>query len=241
MEQVKLVIKAFRAMDDIDSCQRYIEGHQKVLRIYGIAMITSAKAVWLDDPDTYVILVESENADKVYGGARIQVARGAFQLPIEDALTKFDNNIHALVRDQIPAGTGELCGLWNSREVAGLGIGSIYLSRVGVTIAMQLQLTTLFALCAPATVKNAARVGFVVDERLGDNGTFYYPKEGLVATAVVNNDVQILSTADPEEKERIFELRSFPVQKKNEIGPKEKLLEVDYNLLLKNVEPVKNF
>lgn len=234
MEHVKLVIKAFRAMDDIESCQRYIEGHQKVLRIYGIAMITSAKAVWLDDPNTYVILVEDENSEKVFGGARIQVAAGVFPLPIEDALTKFDNKIHGFVKELIPTGTGELCGLWNSREVAGLGIGSIYLSRVGVTIAMQLKLNTLFALCAPATVKNAARVGFVLDERLGDKGTFYYPKEGLVATAVINNDIQILSTADPEERERIFELRSFPVQKKMETGPKERQLEVDYNLLLKN-------
>ena len=197
-------------------------------------MITSAKAVWLDDPNTYVIIVESENSEKTFGGARIQVAEGMFPLPIEDALTKFDNNVHKFVKELIPTGTGELCGLWNSREVAGLGIGSIYLSRVGVTVAMQLKLNTLFALCAPATVKNAARVGFVLDERLGDKGTFYYPKEGLVATAVINNDIQVLSTADTEERERIFELRSFPVQKKMEIGPKERKLEVDYYLLLKN-------
>ena len=235
MEHVKLVIKAFRAVDDIAACQRYIEGHQKVLRIYGIAMITSAKAIWLDDPDTYVILVESENSEKTYGGARIQVASGVFPLPVEDALTKFDSNIHGFVKDLIPGGTGELCGLWNSREVAGYGIGSIYLSRVGVTIAMQLGLNTLFALCAPVTVKNAMRVGFVVDERLGDNGTFYYPKEGLVATSVINNDVQVLATADPEERERIFELRSFPVQKKMELGPKENEMEIDYNLLLANL------
>ena len=79
------------------------------------------------------------------------------------------------------------------------------------------------------------RVGFIVDERLGDKGTFYYPKEGLVATAVINNDIQVLATADPEERERIFELRSFPVQKKMEIGPKERELEVDYNLLMSNL------
>ncbi len=219
-------------MDDIESCQKYVDGHSKVLRIYGIAMITSAKVKWFDDPDTYVILVESENGDKIFGGARIQVAKGQFPLPIEDALTNFDKNIHPFVKELIPEGTGELCGLWNSREVAGLGIGSIYLSRIGVAIARQLKLKTLFALCAPATVKNSNRVGYLVDERLGDNGTFYYPKEGLVATAVLLSDVQELSTADPDERTKIFELCENPIQQTTELSPREKELLLDYNLML---------
>jgi hypothetical protein len=227
---MKLTIRAFRAIDDIETCQRYVEGHSKVLRIYGITMITSAKAVWYEDPDTYVILVASENTEKIYGGARIQVAGNKFPLPIQDALTKFDPSIHQLVKECAPQGTGELCGLWNSREVAGLGIGSIYLSRIGVALSTQLKLNTLFALCAPATVKNAQRVGFLTDERLGNKGTFYYPKEGLVATAVFLGDVPTLKTADPEERERIFELRDAPVQKKTEFSPRGQELELDYHI-----------
>jgi hypothetical protein len=232
LEQIKLVIKAFKAVDDLDACQMYVEGHSKVLKIYGIAMITSAKAVWFSDPDTYVILVESENGDKIYGGARIQVAGGKYPLPIEDALTKFDPNIHGFVKAHAPEGTGELCGLWNSREVAGLGIGSIYLGRVGVALAMRLGLTTLYALCAPATVKNCLRVGFLVDERLGDKGTFFYPKEGLVATAVLLNDVQALSTAEFEERDKIFDLKETPVQQKTEQSPRTAMLEIDYRLVV---------
>ncbi len=234
MDQIKLVIKAFRAVDDLETCQMYVEGHSKVLKIYGIAMITSAKAVWFNDPDTYVILVESEDGEKIYGGARIQVAKGKFPLPIEDALTKFDPNIHGFVKNHSADGTGELCGLWNSREVAGLGIGSIYLTRVGVAIASQLKLQTLYALCAPATVKNSNRVGFLVDERLGDKGTFFYPKEGLVATSVLLSDVAELSMADPDERDKIFELRENPVQQKIEISPRGDGLEVNYNLIIKS-------
>jgi hypothetical protein len=214
---------------------RYVEGHSKVLRIYGITMITSAKVMWFDDPDTYVILVESEDGDKLYGGARIQVAGGTYPLPIEDALTKFDPQVHTLVRELAPAGTGELCGLWNSREVAGLGIGSIYLGRVGVALAMQLKLNSLYALCAPATVKNCLRVGFLVEDRLGDKGTFYYPKEGLVATAVLLHDVPELSTADMDEREKIMDLRRIPVQQKMEKSPRGGDLEVDYHLTIKNL------
>jgi hypothetical protein len=235
LEQIKLVIKAFRAVDDKESCQRYVEGHTKVLRIYGIAMITSAKVMWFDDPDTYVILVESEDGEKTFGGARIQIAGGQFPLPIEDALSKFDPNVKTFVSELIPGRTGELCGLWNSREVAGFGIGSIYLGRVGVALAMQLKLNTLYALCAPATVKNTMRVGFTVDERLGNKGTFYYPKEGLIATAVLLNDVSELSTADADERSKIFDLKTSPIQLKNETGPRGTPLEIDYTLTIKNV------
>jgi hypothetical protein len=226
------VIRVFRAKDDRLSCERYVDGHTKVLKIFGITMITSAKIAWFDDPDTYVIMVESENGEKVFGGARIQIAGGLYPLPIEDALCKFDPAITQLVKNDVPAGTGELCGLWNSREVAGLGIGSIYLSRVGVAVAQQLGLKSLFALCAPATVKNAMRVGFLVDDRLGDEGTFYYPKEGLVATAVFLRDVDELSTADAAEKLKIKELRAKPVQLVTEMSPRDHELEIDYRLRL---------
>lgn len=206
-----------------------------MLKIFGISMITSAKVRWFEDPDTYVIMVESEDSEKTYGGARIQVAGGKYPLPIEDALSKFDPKIHRLVSDLAPDGTGELCGLWNSREVAGLGVGSIYLSRVGVAISDQINLKTLFALCAPATVRNAMRVGFLVDERLGDSGTFYYPKEGLIATSVFLKDVHLVSTADPIEREKIFALRQKPIQHAIEISPRENELEIDYNLILTNL------
>ncbi len=235
MEPIKLVIRVFRAQDDLVACQKYVEGHSKVLRIYGISMITSAKVKWFEDPDTYVIMVESENGEKTFGGARVQVAKGNFPLPIEDALTKFDNNIHKYVEELIPGGVGELCGLWNSREVAGLGVGSIYLGRVGVALAIQLKLTSLYALCAPATVSNCMRVGFLVDERLGNEGAFYYPKEGLIATSVFLHDVQQLSTADPDERVKIFELINSPIQHKNEISPRQKEIEIDYNLSIQNI------
>jgi len=232
MENPKLRIKVFRAVDNVDLCQKYVDGHVRVLAIYGIAMITSAKVHWFEDPDTYVILVESQDGEKLFGGARVQVAKGRYELPLENALKKFDPSVLDLVKENTPMGTGELCGLWNSREVAGLGIGSIYLGRVGVALAMRLRLNTLFALCAPATVKNCMRVGFLVEDRLGDKGGFFYPKEGLVATAVTLHDVQSLTHAETEEREKIFDLCDNPVQEKEDLSPRGKILEIDYNLLL---------
>ena len=206
-------IRVFRAIDDIESCQKYVEGHKRVLRVYGITMITSAKTEWFYNSNTYVIIAESETGEKVYGGARIQIANNTFPLPIETAVQELDTSIHELViRLSKNGGTGELCGLWNSREVAGYGLGSIYLGRVGVAVASMLNLNSLFALCAPATVKNCLRVGFKIETSLGNEGLFYYPKDDLLATAVLLNDVEQLSSADPLERECIFDLKLNPRQ-----------------------------
>jgi len=90
-------------------------------------------------------------------------------------------------------------------------------------------------LCAPATVRNCLNVGFLIESRLGDDGTFYYPKEDLVATAVLLNDIDTLSSADPSERAKIFELRQNPELKKIEEGPRDKILDIDFNLVIPNL------
>jgi len=232
MDHIKLVIRAFRAVNDPDACHRYVDGHMKVLRIFGITMITSANKDWISDPYTYVIMVESEDGEKVYGGARIQLAGGPQPLPIETAVEELQPDIHRIVQEYAMEGTGELCGLWNSREVAGLGIGSMYLIRAAVTLTEQLRMTTLFALCAPSTVKSSMRVGYEIASFMGNNGTFYYPKEDLVATAVVIPDTRTLENADPAEREIIMGLRQQPVQFKIDEGPRGQVLEINYKLLI---------
>lgn len=222
-------IRIFRAIDSLESCQKYVEGHMRVLKVYGITMITSANIEWFVDPNTYVIIAESEDETKVYGGARIQIAGGKLPLPIETAVSEMDTSIHNLVSTLSEDGTGELCGLWNSREVAGYGLGSIYLGRVGVAVSSMLKLKTLVALCAPTTVKNCIRVGFEVENRLGNEGTFYYPKDDLIATAVLLKNTFTLETADPFERECILSLREHPVQIKEEQGIKEPFT-VSYDL-----------
>ncbi len=235
MSDIKIVIKAFNAPSDKDACRRFVDGHIKVLKIYGITMITSANVEWFDDPDTYVILVESEDGEKVYGGARVQIAGGLYQLPLEKAVAEMDKGVHDIVKEYATTGTAEFCGLWNSREVAGLGIGSMYLGRAAVAITRQLKLTTLFGLCAPATVKNSARVGFEIATFLGNNGTFYYPKEDLIATAVIIKDTENLPTAEPDERAIIQDLRVNLFQHKHELGPKGRTLDVVYDLAIPNL------
>lgn len=229
-------IRTFRAPDDPEACEKFIVGHKKLLEIFGITKITSNRQEWVDDYNTNVILVEDQETKIVYGGARLQVVTGEYSLPIEDALGKYDDGIYEMVReDQFSGGTCELCGLWNSREVAGMGIGSYILSRVGAAIASQLDLKSIFVLCAPITVKMGKRVGAVVEESLGNKGLFYYPKDDLIATAMRLRNIYDLSTADPTEKEKIISLRGNPHQYIMERGPRG-TFEVEYNLAIPNLQ-----
>jgi hypothetical protein len=227
-------IRTFRAPDDPVACEKFIVGHQKLLEIFGISKITSNRQDWVDDPNTVVILVEDQESKQVFGGARLQMAYGQYPLPIEIALGRYDEKIYHMVKDdQDNGGTCELCGLWNSREVAGMGIGSYILSRVGAATAAQLPVKSIFVLCAPITVRMGKRVGAVVEASLGNEGLFYYPKDDLIATAMRLRNIYDLSTADPVEQEKIQSLRANPHQILEETGPKG-TFQVEYNLIIPN-------
>lgn len=204
MEELKphidnLYFKAFRAVDDRASCMKFIEGHTHVLEVFGITQITSAKIDWVLNPDVFVIMVTAEEGGKALAGGRIHQANRKNPLPIEDAVGYMDERIYTMVEERTDAGTGELCGLWNSWEIAGLGIGSMHLSTACVAYADLINLSTLFGLCAPATYRNSIRGGFRVINEIGINGKFYYPKEDLTATSILVDDIKNLPlTHEPE-------------------------------------------
>lgn len=238
MNNLIFKIRAFKAVDNPEACEKYIEGHARILRLFGLSMITSANPGWLNDPDTYVVSVESGDGAKIYGGGRIQVASGNLMLPIETAICEKDPSIHKIIDMYAQKGTGEICGLWNSREMAANGVGSIHLGRAMVAVAGQLNLSSLFALCAPATVRNCIRVGYETAGFIGDNGRLCYPKDHLLATAMVIKDLQNLPAAAPGERLLIQELRDNPFQRKLEPGLKGRILDVQYELDIKEQIPV---
>ena len=147
--------------------------------------MTSSSNDWSALESVYVVVVESEEDGRMYGGSRVHIADGIHHLPIENAVGEMDESIYEMVKTNTGKGTGEQsCGLWNSLEVAGLGIGAIFTSRAALAIAPQIGLTTIFSLCSPVTVKFSEWQGGRVIKDLGNNGTFYYPKHDLLATAV---------------------------------------------------------
>ncbi len=166
-EKPEVRLRAFRAIDDPETCELFIKGHTHVLTSIGVTKVTSSKNEWTKNPDAFVMVVESLDGKKVYGGARVHVSGGSEPLPIEQATGAMDPGIFDLVWRFTQFGTGELCGLWNSREIAGYGIGSIFLIRAAAAIAYQVGIKSLFALCAPYTIKPVVGIGMELENSIG--------------------------------------------------------------------------
>jgi hypothetical protein len=212
-----LRIRAFRAIDDLKTCELFAEGHRNVLLDYGITKVTTSNTSWFENPGVYVVVVESEDGKTVFGGERIHIANDYASLPIEDAVKVVDERIFDLVAKHKPFGTAELCGLWNSKYIAGRGLSNI-LTKIGVTLAKQLALKSLFVFCAPYTVQMCQKAGFKIEESIGKNGTFNYPKLDLVATALIIENLENLSSADPQFLNDIISMYLQPNQSIQHIG-----------------------
>jgi hypothetical protein len=176
---MKLRFRAFKATENPELCEKYLDGHVSVLVNYGITNITTNNRDWMKWDTVYCVIAEKEDGT-VVGGVRTQVADGVNPLPVEKAIGKMDPNIHEIVKQYLQEGVGELCALWNAKEVAGMGL-SIMLVRAGISTLNQINCRTLMGICADYTLKMFRKVGFVVDTSLGEGGEFTYPNENYVA------------------------------------------------------------
>jgi hypothetical protein len=223
--------KAFRAIDEPETCRWFIQGHRKVLTDYGITNITTNTDEWLHNPNIYGIIVVSDDGSDIYGGIRIHISEPSGLLPVETAVGYMDNKVHTMVEDlRTNGGVGELCALWNAKVVAGLGI-SVLLTRAGISIVNQLNFQTVLGICGSYTLDMFRNAGFVVNKSVGNNGEFFYPKEDYIAWVLGILNAHTLETASPYDKERMMSLRNNPVQQTTETSQKG-MLEVSYNLII---------
>jgi hypothetical protein len=228
-QKVNIKVKVYRAINEPELCKQYLIGHREVLSIYyGITQITSDNPGWPDNPEVYVITAESVSDKELLCGIRVNKVGGTQPLPVETAIGKLDPRIHALIEKYAKNGAGELCGLWNSRKVAGKGL-SFLLTRMGISILNQLEINTMFGICAELTLPMFKGVGFEIEESLGDHGSFHYPKSDLLAFSLILKDPINLDKADPIEREKIFKLRKILKEKVLEKGPKGELY-IEYDL-----------
>lgn len=228
-------VKVFSAVDDKAATEKYLEGYQKVLEAYGVPKVTSAQNNWTSNPKAYIILITNEDESKILAGARIQVRTPESPMPLEMAIAILDERIYPYVNEIGHYNVAEFCGLYNSKEVAGLGIGSIMLGRIGVAITNQLGIKNLMALCSPATLRNCLKVGFELIRSIGNEGTLYYPREDLVASALIIKDIHNLPLANPAEREEIFKLRATPQGQDLLTGPKGDV-GFNYDLVIPNIK-----
>ncbi|WP_332913582.1 hypothetical protein [Algoriphagus boritolerans] len=164
---------AFRAIDEPEICQQFIEGHINVLKEYGVTKVTSSNNEWIHNPYVFVVTVHENLTDRVVSGLRIHISNQNYPLPLESAISQVDDRISDLITRYRDTGTGEIGGLWNSRAISGYGIGALFLSRTSLVIAAQLNVQSLFALCAEYTLKPTLQKGFEIEEGIGNKGTFF--------------------------------------------------------------------
>jgi Leucine Rich Repeat (LRR) protein len=207
----QITLRLFKAIDDPDSCNRYIAGHRAVLERIGITKLLNSQNDWVSNPNIYVIIAEDENDGKVFGGVRIEKATNEYKLPVESALSEIDPKVADIINAHLLEGTGEMHGLWNSRDVAGMGLGAMFLPRAAVAVSTDIGLKSLFALGAPYTKPRLEKLGYEMETSLGNSGEFFFGKSDLIATIMILRDVAILSKAEKEEFDAIMDLRANPI------------------------------
>ncbi len=226
---LKLTFRSFTAINDPETCEKYLEEHVQVLKDYGITNITTNNRDWMSLPNVHGIVAETEDG-KVVGGVRVHIADGVHLLPVESAVGYMDPRVALVINEYAEQGTGELCGLWNAKSVAGIGI-SILLVRAGIAIVNQVRLASLFTICADYTLPMVRKVGFIVEDTLGNGGEFVYPNENYIARVLRKMNAETLETAEEFDRNRIFDLRHNPIQQTVETGPKGEI-EINYQLVI---------
>lgn len=228
---MKITFKAFRAVDSPEICKEYSDAHVQVLKDYGITNITSNNQEWMRLEGVYGIAAYNEEG-KIIGGIRLQMSDGVNLLPVEKAIGKLDPKIHDIVQGFLHDGVGELNALWNAKDVAGIGL-SLLLTRAGIAMSNQVNCSIMLGICADYTLEMFRRVGFVVNNNLGNEGTFIYPNENYVARVLGILNSSNLLTADEYDRSRMLFIRNNPNSTATEIGSKEMEIEVTYQLVLK--------
>ena len=225
----KLTFRAFKATDDPDGCAMFLAKHRAVLEAFGIPNVSTNNDHWCNDPDTYVIVAETPELGMV-GGIRVEVSWGGRELPMMKALRTFDGRIDARIEKLAEHGTAEICGLWNAATYASRGL-PLQLSFAAVSLANQIGIKSLTCLVAHYTLRHAMKVGFIVMEDIGDEGTFTYPIPSIKAIAMVIPDVISMDTANATNRHFIMSLRIRPEQTRLEVQ-NNTVQEVSYGLLL---------
>ncbi len=233
-------IYAFRAADRPQECQEFAQGHANVLTSYGITKLTSLDNAWTEDPNVYVIAIRDVSTNEMVGGGRFHLTDSYSRtaLPLESAIAPLEPGISSLV-DQYMEDTGkkvsEVCAIWNARKVSGKGLSMLTcracVARSGLVLASQFGIGTSLVFSAPWTRDLFQSLGYKVEERMGNKGTFPYPKLDLLATLMVVQDINTLPHAGKQTREEIRDLRQKPIQEKPEFF-NHRQLRIAYNLEL---------
>ena len=82
----------------------------------------------------------------------------------------------------VEEGAFELGGMWNSIEMAGMGVEATFMIQAAMATLTMVGGRHLFALTSPVTRRMQKPLAFFTEKGIGDDGYFTYPTPKLRAT-----------------------------------------------------------
>lgn len=197
---IPITIRAFCAVDEPETCIKFIEGHQKRLNQYGIHQISSLLPDWCSSSGCTVIVAETE-CGEILGGVRIEKhGVHGHRIPLAKAVGSLDDRLELFIQQN---GVAEMCGIWVSDTIQGGEIKHA-LNTYGLSIYPSLDITMLLGFSAPHMLKYLKSLGWEVETHVGHQGIFEYPSAGIQSSIVKFN----LSKCPIAERRKIIAVRS---------------------------------
>ena len=201
-----------------------VDGHRAVLAAYGIKELKTFKRDWIGNPEVQVVAALSVKTGKVLGGARMYRAHQPSDLPLYQAVSDQDPELGAFLEPFIHEGVFEIGGLWNSLELAGMGVEALFLVQAAIAALPMLDARHLFALTSPVTRRMQGTIGFQIEEGVGDSGVFTYPTPKLRANLARFTFPDHVESAAPAVRELLEQLWQDPTGYVHSVnGPKGEL------------------
>ena len=102
--------------------------------------------------------------------------------PLYQAVGHMDEGLKPWLSNLLKDGTMELNGMWNSIELAGMGLGVEWMVQSAMASMSILDLRNILALTSPVTRKMRDKMGWSIKDQFGDDGYFKYPNDKLLAS-----------------------------------------------------------
>ena len=181
-------VLVFRADQYPERCHALVDGHQAVLVAYGIQRLATFNRDWIGNPNVLVIAAVTKGSgvdgqeERILGGARMHLAESVESMPLIQAIGNQDPGLEDFMMPFVEEGAYELGGMWNSIELAGMGVEATFLIKAAMAALTMVSERNLFALTSPDTRRMQAPLGFLTEEGIGNEGFFTYPTPKLRAT-----------------------------------------------------------
>lgn len=184
---------------------------------YGVDYVFTGNDYWVDDPDTYAMVIMLDG--KIRGGVRFEHAVPGKNLPLQKSIQKEYPLINTLVAEKTTSRTGELCGLWLDKEFTKQKL-SLLLVRTGLAQSFSTGATSVFCLTASYMEWAMHELGFINIKDFGTDGRFPYPTDEYRAGIWIHEGLDFLINVDTDSARRVSSLI---------LEPKQKLVETDLN------------